>query len=153
MPGSDFASQTIHQRGVGGGGLERKKESAFDRCNCFFVFVVCLIFFVLFLFLFLFRFFFFPSLVSVAGSSISFRVERTDKQRRGSCFGCVVLCCCCVPSSPGSKASHTTLQLSGERVLWKNRFGALRHKAKRRKKKRRRKEEGEGEQEEKEEQE
>jgi hypothetical protein len=29
--------------------------------------------------------------VFVAGSSISFRVERTDRQTRGSCFGCVVL--------------------------------------------------------------
>jgi hypothetical protein len=105
--------------------------------------------FVLFCFCFVF-FFFGPSLVSVAGSSISFRVERTD--RHGDLV-LVVLCCCCVPSSAGSKASYTTLQLSGERVLWKNRFRALRHKAKRRKKKRRRKEEGEGEQEEKEEQE
>jgi hypothetical protein len=34
----------------------------------------------------------------------------------------VVLCFCCVPSSPRSKASHTTLQLTGERVLWKNRL-------------------------------
>ncbi len=73
---------------------------------------------------------------------------RTDRQTRGSCFGCVVLLLRSKLTSVKSITHNTTTD-------WRE--GAveelfLRHKAKRRKKKRRRKE-GEGEQEEKEEQE
>lgn len=133
-----------------GGGLrrrksrkkERKKESAFDRCNCFFC-ICCVLDFLSFVsFLFLFRFFFPPpSLVSVAGFSISFRVERTDRQTRGSCFGCVVLLLRSKLTWVKSITHNTTTE-------WRE--GAveesfLRHKAKRRKNKRRRKE-GEQEQ-------